>query len=287
MAATPPTPPTSSIPSEDIELSQEERITLAHARWNEASAANENPSKAKLARQYGIPKSTLTDRINDRKTAAARNQHFQRLSPEEEAAIRDWILRLQAWGWPPRVEQVRSIAKELLIKKGDDKPVGVNWPQKFVKRHPQIKTVYIPPLDKERAMTQDHDILADWFNLFQSLKKEHEIEIEDIYNMDEKGFMQGVVAKLRVMISKYEKKAHMTQCDNRKWVSLIECISMDGRVLKSWIIFKGKLQQKAWYEILKEGHIALSENGWTDNELPQPQLNKQRGGIRRSIIYYV
>jgi len=59
-------------------------------------------------------------------------------------------------------------------------------------------------------MAQNHNILADWFNLFQSLKKEHEIEIEDIYNMNEKGFMQGVVAKLRVMISKYEKKAHMT-----------------------------------------------------------------------------
>jgi hypothetical protein len=87
MAVTPPS--TSFIPSEDIELSQEERITLAHARWNEASAVNENPSKAKLARQYEISSSTLTDRINGRKTAAARNQHFQRLSSEEEAAIRD------------------------------------------------------------------------------------------------------------------------------------------------------------------------------------------------------
>ncbi len=107
MAVTPAT----FIPSEDIELSQEERITLAHARWNEASAANENPSKAKLARQYGTPRSNLTDRINGRTAASARNQHFQRLSPEEEAAIRDWILRLQAWGWSPRVKQVRSIAK--------------------------------------------------------------------------------------------------------------------------------------------------------------------------------
>jgi len=50
----------SFIPSEDIELSQEERITLAHARWNETSAAmNENPSQAKIARQYEIPTSTL------------------------------------------------------------------------------------------------------------------------------------------------------------------------------------------------------------------------------------
>jgi len=77
----------SSIPSEDIELSQEERITLAFARWNEASAANENPSKAKLARQYEIPRSTLMNRINGRRAASVRNQHFQRLSPEEEEAI--------------------------------------------------------------------------------------------------------------------------------------------------------------------------------------------------------
>ncbi len=83
MAVTPPT----SIPSEDIELSLEERITLAYARWNEASAANENPSKAKFARQYEISRSTLMNRINDRKAASVRNQHFQRLSFEEEAAI--------------------------------------------------------------------------------------------------------------------------------------------------------------------------------------------------------
>ena len=43
------------------------------------------------------------------------------------------------------------------------------------------------------------------------------------------------------MISKYEKKkAYMTQCGNRDWVSLIECVSLDGRVLPPWIILKGK-----------------------------------------------
>ena len=266
MAATPPTPPISFIPSEDIELSLEERITLAHARWNEASAVNENLSQAKLARQYGIPSSTLWNRINGRKTTAARNQQFQRLSPEEEAVIRDWILRLQTWDWSPRVKQVRSITKELLIKKNDNKLVKVNWSQKFLKRHSQIKTVYISSLDKERAMTQNHDILADWFNLFQSLKKEHEIKIEDIYNMNEKKFMQRVIAKLRIMIFKYEK-THMTQCDNREWVSLIECISINEKVLKSWIIFKEKLQQKIWYEVLKEDYIAVSRNDWINNEL--------------------
>ncbi len=85
--------------------------------------------------------------------------------------------------------------------------------------------------------------------------------------MDEKGFLQGYISKLRVMISKDQKKAYMTQCGNREWVSLIECVSIDGRVLKPWVIFKGKLQQKAWWEQYLQGHIAVSENGWTDNEI--------------------
>ena len=68
--------------------------------------------------------------------------------------------------------------------------------------------------------------------------------------MDKKGFMQGVIAKLRV-ISKHQKKLAMTQCGNREWVSLIECISTDGRILKPWIIFQAKQQQKAWHEGLK------------------------------------
>ncbi len=68
------------------------------------------------------------------------------------------------------------------------------------------------------------------------------------------------------MISKYEKKkAYITQCGNRDWVSLIECVSLDGRVLPPWIILKGKQIQKAWKEVLKTGEICRSENGWTDN----------------------
>ncbi len=65
------------------------------------------------------------------------------------------------------MKQVRSLAKELLIKKSDDKSVEVNWSQKFLKRHSQIKTVYIPSLDKERAMTQS-------FSKFNGYCKSHE-----------------------------------------------------------------------------------------------------------------
>ena len=120
------------------------------------------------------------------------------------------------------------MATELLLKKEDKEPLGINWLQKFLARHPDIKTCYIPPLDKERAVAEDPAIFNGWFELFQKTVEEHKICNKDIYNMDEKGFMQGVLGKVRVMVSKYERKAHMTQCGN---LSLIECIYLDGRVL--------------------------------------------------------
>jgi len=86
--------------------------------------------------------------------------------------------------------------------------------------------------------------------------------------MDEKGCMMGVVGKVRVIVPKGEKNQVLAHCGNREWVSLIECISIDGRCLPLWVIFKGKQHQKSWYQVLESGgHIALSDNGWTDNEL--------------------
>ena len=226
-------------PSWEAELSREDRIELAYTAWLEAGGTGN--------RILSI-------------TKAAKQQ--QRLSSGEEAALLAWVLRLQAWGWPARVQQVRSMANEILLAKGDKKPIGPNWPQKFMTRYLEVKTAYIPPLDKERAMAQNPEILSGWFNLYLQTKTTYEVDERDIYNMDEKGFMQGVIAKYKVMVSKYDKKkAYMTQCRNREWVSLIECVSMDGRSLPPWIIFKGKLIQKAWKEALKSGEITISENG--------------------------
>ena len=85
--------------------------------------------------------------------------------------------------------------------------------------------------------------------------------------MDKKGVAMGVIGKTMVIIPKKEISQYMTACGNREWVTLIEAIGLSGRSLKPWVIFKGKQQMKAWWDAFKTGHISVSENGWTDNEL--------------------
>ena len=56
-------------------------------------------------------------------------------------------------------------------------------------RYPEVKTAYIPPLDKERAIAQDPEVLSSWFNLYLHIKTKYEVDERDIYNIDEKGFI--------------------------------------------------------------------------------------------------
>ena len=116
-------------------------------------------------------------------------------------------------------------------------------------------------------MAQNSVILKQWFDLFQHHRTLYGVKNDNIYNMDEKGFLQGVIAKLRVIISKEEVNQLITQPGNREWTSLIECISMTGRKLRSWIIFKGVMLQRVWLDAYEEAHFTCSENGWINNEI--------------------
>ena len=273
------------------ELAKPVRIQMAFDAYK---AANGTLSLRKAARQHGITFESLRGRVN--RGAVSRqqaNEDMQRLSALEEDILRDWCTQLESWGWPARICQLRKMAEEMLQAKEDNAPLGVNWQEAFLRRHPELKSRFIPPLDKERALAQDRDIIADWFELYLATKTKYGIEDEDIYNMDEKGCMMGVIGKLRVVVSRHEQKPYMTQCGNREWVSLIECVSLHGRLLPSWVIFKGKVHQKAWYTNFTDGHIALSENGWTDNELGlewlkecfHPETEKTQKGEYRLLIF--
>jgi hypothetical protein len=52
--------------------------------------------------------------------------------------------------------------------------------------------------------------LSHWFELYQTTVQQYNIKLENRYNMDEKGVMMGYIGKVKVIISKYDKKIYMT-----------------------------------------------------------------------------
>jgi hypothetical protein len=50
-------------------------------------------------------------------------------------------------------------------------------------------------------------------------------------------------------------------------VTIIEFVSSRGRIFKPTVIFAGKIIQHSWTETWSTPTYAVSENGWTDNQL--------------------
>jgi helix-turn-helix, Psq domain len=99
-------------------LTDEENMQLA------INATKSGISQRKAAATFGVPRTTLQDRLAGREPNKIAKQHMQRLTPEEEGALCRALLQMHAWGWPIGVHGLESFAQQLLQKKGDFEPLG-------------------------------------------------------------------------------------------------------------------------------------------------------------------
>jgi len=96
------------------------------------------------------------------------------------------------------------------------------------------------------------------------------IRPENIYNMDEKGFVMGQAHKVKVIVRRGRRNPRYVQDGNREMVTVIECISADGRVLPPLYIYKGSSHLVGWHTNVKikdDATFAWSPKGWTDDKL--------------------
>ena len=249
-------------------MEKEERLLKAIEAYNDALKDPENPpSYRRIATQYDVSDRTLRGRIQGtRQPKHVVNSSMQRLSVIEENSIERWIVLAAEWGWPLRIEDLHSLAKDILVAKGDMADLGVNWHLGFLQRHPDLKSVFSRKLDQSRYLASSLQIIEHWFQLYNTTIEKYGIATGDIYNMDEKGIMHGVIASSKIIIPHIMKTGNVRQPGNREWTTLVECISTRGQHLPPMVVFKGKRLLKEWFQdkTIKGTVIAISEKGWTD-----------------------
>jgi hypothetical protein len=172
------------------EFSKVERLDMAYRAWK---SDGNTDSIYKLATNFGVPYSSLRDRTKGALSSKEFHESQQLLGPGEEECLKDWCIQLAKWGWPLRICQLRAMAVELLRAKGCTELLGVHWQERFFLQYPELRTKYLNRLDKNRFAAQDPIIISTWFNLYNDTIKENNIKPSDIYNMDEKGFMVGML----------------------------------------------------------------------------------------------
>ncbi|KAL6158071.1 MFS-type transporter clz9 [Exserohilum turcicum] len=161
------------------------------------------------------------------------------------------------------------MADKLLAARGAGQ-VGQKWPANFVKRTDSLTTRFNRAYDRQRALCEDLVLIKSWFELVEQTKAKYGIYDEDVYNFDEAGFMMGkITTQLVVTASERRGRPKAVKLGNRGWVTLIAAINAAGWAVPPFLIFAGKYHLSAWYEaeIPRDWAIAVSDNGWTNNEL--------------------
>lgn len=109
-----------------------------------------------------------------------------------------------------------------LLEERDAPPVGKRWASNCIKRQPELRTRIFRRDDYQRAQCEDPDILWGWFQLVKNIIAKYGIHESDIYNVDETGFMMGIIAAGMVVTSAERRvRPRMVQQGNREWSSVI------------------------------------------------------------------
>jgi hypothetical protein len=180
------------------------------------------------------------------------------------------ILDLDIRGFAPTYAAIRDMADKLLAARGAGQ-VGQKWPANFVKRTDSLKTCFNRAYDRQRDLCEDPALIRPWFELIEQTKAKYGICDDDVYNFDEAGFMMGkITTQLVVTGSERRGRPKTIQPGNREWVTVIAAINATGWSVPPFLIFAGQYHLSAWYEekdIPRDWAIAVSDNGWTNNEL--------------------
>lgn len=228
-----------------------------------------------------IPPSTRWHRDHGRQSRKDKAIKQQLLTPREEQAIVDFVLRADRNGYPARVKDLRQYAAVILQGRSSaaeqDDPVkmsmrsvtpGKDWPQAFCKRHPELRVARLRALDWRRHEKNIYPKIVNWFDLMRVQLGEDGILPENVYNMDETGVLLSVLASSKYLVSSEMQKTHRGAGSQRTLITAVECISADGRSLPPLIIFPGVDLRSNWvcHEALG-WRFACSKKGYMNSAI--------------------
>ncbi|KAI1510144.1 Pogo transposable element [Pyrenophora tritici-repentis] len=156
-------------------------------------------------------------------------------------------------------------------------------------------------MDRTRHLADSESKYRLYFELLHQKITEYHLEARDIYNMDEKGFLIGMIGRSKRIFSrrqwdKKEVRASL-QDGSREFLTLLACCCADGSSLPPALIYAAKngAIRSSWVEDIKAGEhevfVSSSLTGWSNNDVGLAWLEqvfdrytKQRSGRWRLLI---
>ena len=210
------------------------------------------PTRAELANKHGVAKSTLSARINGRPSKLVSASKRQKIFPDEEKLIVDYLQETARRGFPDTQKRCIFRANEILrMRSGNrDAKVGSCWLRRFLQRHhDKIRSYWSTSLTTVRGGALNPGVVDDWFELLQTTVTTCAIDQDCIFSMDETCcFLDKCTHKTRHIGAADALQQMALRNEVRETASMIPIISASGKVFPPTVIFQGALLRgkSAW-----------------------------------------
>jgi hypothetical protein len=196
-----------------------------------------------LARHGDVAYATLWHRAHGRPSKEDKARGQQYLTPVEEKALDQYLIRMADLGYPIPIKRLRSLAFSIARRRSAEdiaiKLPGKNWPKAFERRHPELKARKVKAMDWNRHDSNIYGKVTHWFEVIGKVLEDPDVLRENVYNMDETGIMLCMLGSVKVLVGKDDLRNYRGAGVKRVLVTAIECISSDGRCLPPLIIWPG------------------------------------------------
>ncbi|XP_044012267.1 MFS-type transporter clz9-like [Aphidius gifuensis] len=260
-------------------------------------------SLGSVARQYKIPKSTLSS-----KHRGLSKQTIQRRGPqcvlgdENEKQLVNWILQMSEHGFPITKSQLINSVQLLFKVSKKSSPFinnrpGRHWMTSFFNRHSEICKKMSENLLYTRANLTG-TILREWFEKIKYLlEKKNLINIDSsrIYTCDEFAFSLRPREDKIIVRRQKEKNYSFVSNDEKEYVSTLFCGNAAGQFLPPAVTFKYArlIPRSISITMPREWVARRTDSGWQTGESFYGWMTKcfepwlRKNNIQFPVILYI
>ena len=218
---------------------------------------------------YGVPRTTLQDRVSGKVSLDAKCGVGRLLTDEEESRLAGFLIGCASIGYAKSWKDVLAIAQQILDSRNTGAVVTKGLWVSFQKRHPNLTLRHAEPLAYARAVASNTVVIHRYFDLLEETLRENKIANRpaQIFNCDETG-MPLMHKPPKVIAGVGQKHPYTITGSDRSQITVLACANAAGYCIPPMVVF----DRKTLNPELAAGEVpgtfyGLSDSGWMDSEL--------------------
>ncbi|XP_060602824.1 uncharacterized protein LOC132755901 [Ruditapes philippinarum] len=244
-----------------------ERLTEAYIAVKENAV-----SIRKASALYGVPKTTLIDRLSgkvhvDCVTTGAPTLFAQ----EQEALLARHIKTMAEVGYGYSRQETINLASDFAVSLGlrdRNHPLTDRWLYQFIRRWPELNIKKPRSLDMARARRTTREAIDCNFDALNNIMVKYHLLAKPhlTYNVDEKG-LNSEHKPPKIVSGKHHKVQAVTS-GRSKTVTVIGCVNAVGQQVPPYFVFPGARMIDSLMEGATPGSSAtVTQSGWSNTEI--------------------